>query len=179
MLQTLYSFGKFSSQTYQEVCFLRRQACDARDGMTERRCRTQSIYREERDGAVLPLGNMGQMERSKTLQYASAWRGRSYRRFRLEFPVRLKFQSGSSTREINTVSKDLSLGGLLVRSTLPVPQHTMVSFVLSVHGRQSLRPVYLIGEGEVVRVETATDEPFALAIRCNAPVTELEEYLPT
>jgi hypothetical protein len=122
---------------------------------------------------------MGQMERSKALECPSIWRGRSYRRFRLEFPVRLKFRNGSSITEIDTVSKDLSLGGLLVRSALSLPEHTLVSFVLSVHGSQSLRPVYLIGDGEVVRVETATDEPFALAIRCNAPVTELEEYLPT
>lgn len=122
----------------------------------------------------------GQMERSKTLLEPSLWRGRTYRRFRLEFPVRLKFHSGASSTEIDTVSKDLSLGGLLVRSTLPIPEHTTVSFVLSVHGNESLRPVHLIGEGAVVRVETATaDESFALAIRCNTPVTELEEYLPS
>ena len=123
---------------------------------------------------------MGQMEKSKTLEGPSIWKGRSYRRFRLEFPVRLKFHDGSSTAEIDTVSKDLSLGGLLVRSALPVPEHTQVSFVLSVHGSQSLRPVYLVGDGEVVRVETeSADVPFAVAIRCNAPVTELEEYLPS
>jgi PilZ domain len=110
----------------------------------------------------------------------SVWRGRTYRRFRLEFPVRLKYRNGPSTTEIDTVSKDLSLGGLLVRSAHPVPEHTQVSFVLSVHGSQSLRPVYLVGDGEVVRVETtAVDVPFALAIRCNTPVTELEEYLPS
>jgi hypothetical protein len=123
---------------------------------------------------------MGQMERSNTLQESFARRGRSYRRFRLEFPVRLKFRNGSSTTEIDTVSKDLSVGGLLVRSTQPIPEHTLVSFVLSVHGSQSLRPVYLVGDGEVVRVETTTvDVPFVLAIRCDAPVTELEEYLPS
>lgn len=120
------------------------------------------------------------MEKSKTLQELTVWRGRTYRRFRLEFPVRLRFCDGSSTTEIDTVSKDLSLGGLLVRSTLAIPEHTMVSFVLSVHGNQSLRPVYLIGDGEIVRVEAApVDVAFALAIRCNAPVTELKEYLPS
>jgi hypothetical protein len=123
---------------------------------------------------------MGQIERGKTLYELSTWRGRSYRRFKLEFPVRLKFISGPSSREIDTVSKDLSVGGLLVRSALLVPEHTVVSFVLSVHGSQSLRPVHLIGEGEIVRVETTSmDEQFAIAIRCNAPVTELEEYLPS
>jgi hypothetical protein len=120
------------------------------------------------------------MERSKTLHEPRVWRGRTYRRFRLEFPVRLKFRDGSSTTEIDTVSKDISLGGLLVRSALPIPEHTLVSFVLSVHGNRSLRPVYLVGDGEVVRVETtAMDVAFAMAIRCNATVTELEEYLPS
>ena len=123
---------------------------------------------------------MDPMEGSNTLQEPASWHSRSYRRFRLEFPVRLKFRNGESTKEIDTVSKDLSVGGLLVRSTLLIPEHTAVSIVLSVHGRESLRPVHLVGEGQIVRVEaTATGEPFALAIQCNAPVTELEEYLPS
>lgn len=120
------------------------------------------------------------MEKDTTSEQASSWHGRSYRRFKLEFPVRLKFSCGSTTAEIDTVSSDLSLGGLLVRSAIPVPQYTTVSFVLGVHGVQSLRPVYLGGEGEVVRVETVVPgSSYAMAIRCNTPVTDLREYLPS
>jgi hypothetical protein len=119
------------------------------------------------------------MERMNTLQQSTDWRGRHYRRFRLEFPVRLRFQSGSTTAEIEAVSKNLSVGGLLIRSALPVPQHTAVTFVLSVHGSQSLRPVHLRGEGEIVRVENVEPEgTFMMAVRCDSPVKELEEYLP-
>jgi len=112
-------------------------------------------------------------------QRFSRWSGRSYRRFELEFPVSLKFQIGSTCAEIETVSKNVSIGGLLVRSALPVPEQTPVIFVLSVHGKQSVRPVHLMGEGRIVRVETGDAEgTFVMAVKCNALVTQLQEYLP-
>ena len=91
----------------------------------------------------------------------------------------MRFQRGSTTAEIEAVSKNLSVGGLLIRSLLPVPEHTTVSFVLSVHGRESLRPVHLRGDGEIVRVENVEAEgAYVMAVKCDAPVKELEEYLP-
>ncbi len=118
------------------------------------------------------------MVNDKMVQETPIWHGRTYRRFRLEFPVRLKFNIGFTAAEIEAVSKNLSVGGLLLRSAKPVPQHTSVSFVLSVHGSQSLRPVYLMGEGEIVRVEDGEGEgTFVFAVKCDSPVTELEEYL--
>lgn len=120
------------------------------------------------------------MERLNTEERASNCHGRTYRRFKLEFPVRLKFERGRSTEEVEGVSKNLSIGGLLVRSALPVPQHTLVTFVLSVHGYHSLRPVHLTGGGEVVRVEVAEAEgAYMMAVRCGSPVVELEEFLPS
>lgn len=119
------------------------------------------------------------MDRLETLFRLSDWQGRKYRRFALEFPVRMKFRSGSATAEIEAVSQNVSVGGLLVRSALPIPQHTPVTFILSVHGKQSVRPVHLMGEGEVVRVEGGEAEvTFMMAVKCDAPVTQLEEYLP-
>jgi hypothetical protein len=107
------------------------------------------------------------------------WHGRSYRRFALAFPVRLKYQTESITAEIETVSQNLSIGGLLVRSASPVPQYTTVSFVLSVHGSHAVRPIHLQGEGQVVRIENGQpDGTFVMAVKCNAPVTQLEEFLP-
>ena len=127
-----------------------------------------------------PKEETGRMERVNTIHSSSNLRGRNHRRFKLEFPVRLRFQRGSTTAEIETVSKNLSVDGLLVRSLLPVPEHTAVTFVLSVHGSQSLRPVHLMGEGEIVRVENVEAEgTYVMAVKCDAPVAELEEYLPT
>ncbi len=106
--------------------------------------------------------------------------GRSYRRFKLAFPVRLKYETESKVAEIETVSKNLSLGGLLVRSVRPVPKDTSVSFVLSVHGKHSVRPIHLTGEGQIVRLEDGEAAgTFVLAVKCDAPVAELEEFLPT
>ena len=123
--------------------------------------------------------NLSQMNSIDRFERPLKWHGRNHRRFALAFPVRLKYQTESLSAEIETVSKNLSIGGLLVRSASPVPQHTSVSFVLSVHGRHSVRPIHLQGEGQIVRVETGEAEgTFILAVKCDTPVTQLEEFLP-
>lgn len=108
------------------------------------------------------------------------WQPRNYRRFDLKFAVRLKFQTGPDTAEIDGISKNVSLGGLLVRSACSIPPQTHVTFVLTVHGQHGLRPVRLVGEGEVVRTEPEqVEEGFAFAVRCNSPVSDLQDYLPS
>ena len=108
------------------------------------------------------------------------WQARNYRRFELTFPVRLRYQTGADIAEIDGVSKNVSIGGLLIRSARPIPPPTAVSFVLSVHGKHAVRPVHLMGEGQVVRMELErSNEGFAVAVRCNSPVTDLEDYLPS
>ncbi len=104
--------------------------------------------------------------------------GRIYRRFDLEFPVRMRFQSGADRLEIEGVSKNLSIGGLLVRSTLAIPKHTSVSFMICLHASDGVRPVHLMGEGEVVRLIGGEHEGvFLIAVRCDEPVVHLEEFL--
>jgi hypothetical protein len=91
----------------------------------------------------------------------------------------MKVRSESPATEIEAVSKNVSVGGLLVRSAFMIPQHTAVSFVLSVHGEKAVRPIHLMGEGEIVRVESEeAGTAFVMAVKCKAPVTQLEEYLP-
>jgi hypothetical protein len=107
------------------------------------------------------------------------WKGRKYRRFNLEFPVHMRVQSGAPNSGIEAVSKNVSVGGLLVRSALMIPENSQVTFVLSVHGEDAVRPIHLAGEGEIVRVEGDEDAAtFMLAVMCKTPVTQLEEYLP-
>jgi hypothetical protein len=109
----------------------------------------------------------------------SDWKGRKYRRFNLEFPVLIKIQSDSEATEVEAVSENVSVGGLLVRSTLMIPCNTPVSFILSVHGEHAVRPIHLMGEGDIVRAEgEEAAATFVLAIKCKAPVTQLEVYLP-
>ena len=105
------------------------------------------------------------------------WKGRRYRRFNLEFPVHLKVQSESFTCDIEGMSMNVSVGGLLVRSTKSVPRNSLVTFMLTVHSEQAVRPIHLLGDGEIVRVENQ-DQNFVLAVKCRTPVTQLETYLP-
>lgn len=119
------------------------------------------------------------MNKVEAFQRLSDRRGRNYRRYELEFPVRLRLKLGAGGSEIETVSKNVSIGGLLVRSAQPLPENTSVTFILSVHGKQSLRPVHLLGEGRIVRVEAGDVEgTFAIAVQCDALVTQLEQYFP-
>lgn len=102
---------------------------------------------------------------------------RKYRRFHLEYPVYIKFQTGGSAIEVETISDNLSVGGLLVRSAAIVPEHTTVAFIISVQRQEAAHPIYLEGEGEIVRVESS-GPAFAIAIECKNPITLLVEHLP-
>ena len=119
------------------------------------------------------------MEESKlSNRLTTDWKARSYRRYDLEFPVLLRFQDGGVFAQCEGVSKNLSVGGLLVRSVVPLPLHTPAQFTLIMHGRNAVRPVHIVGEGEVVRVTASvTDGAFLIAVQCKTPVTQLEKHL--
>ena len=104
---------------------------------------------------------------------------RKYRRFDLKYPVRVKFQSGNGTAELDAVSRNVSLGGLLLDTPSQIPPQTPVTFVLTLRGGRSVRPVELAGEGKVVRVQPgALGMGFGVAIECKRPITQIERYLP-
>jgi len=106
-------------------------------------------------------------------------RERKYRRFDLQFPVFLSFPSGGVAHELGAISKNVSLGGLLVEAGDEVPLHTQVSLTMKVVGLSSRRPVRLRGEGEIVRVEPlGPGAGFAIAVECKRPIMEMEDHLP-
>jgi PilZ domain-containing protein len=119
------------------------------------------------------------MDQFGLAQSKAASHDRRYHRFNLEFPVRVKFLMGVANVQIDSVSKNLSIGGLLIRSTIAIPTHTELTFTLSVYGKEAVRPTYLVGEGEVVRIAgDEKEENFLVAVECKVPVAQLEEYLP-
>jgi hypothetical protein len=103
---------------------------------------------------------------------------RRYRRFKLECPVHLLFRSGELVSEADAVSRNVSIAGLLVNCTMLIPQNSAVTFILNLRS-QTLRPVQLMGEGRVVRVERGkTEAEFAIALECKDPISEIESYFP-
>ena len=107
------------------------------------------------------------------------WQVRRYRRFKLNYPVHLLFRFGEQTSEVKAVTRDVCIGGLLLESPVRIPQQSIVNFVISLQ-MPTLRPVELIGEGKVIRVEATTvPAGFAIALECGRPITEIEAYFPT
>lgn len=103
---------------------------------------------------------------------------RKYRRFNLSYPVHVKFRSGTSVSELDAVSRNVSLGGMLLETASCIPERTPVSFVMTLQGGRIVRPIELAGEGQVVRVETGgAPAGFAIAVQCKHPITQIEPYL--
>jgi len=104
---------------------------------------------------------------------------RRYRRFDLRFPVSLSYPWADTVREMETITKNVSVGGLLVTANDQVPLHTTVRLTMDVVGPRFRRPVRLSGEGEVVRVESlGPGAGFAIAVECKRPIEEIEDHLP-
>jgi hypothetical protein len=113
---------------------------------------------------------------SPTPSYPTA---RRYRRFDLQFPVSLSFAADGAPRAIEAISKNVSVGGVLIEAGDQVPLRTQVSLMMNVVGPRSRRPVRLMGEGEVVRVEPAgAGAGFSIAVECRQPIAEIEECFP-
>ena len=105
---------------------------------------------------------------------------RRYPRFKLRYPVHGKFYSGKAVSEFDAVSRDVSIGGLLLETASEIPRHSPVSFTMTIRGGSIVHPIRLAGEGEVVRVEPARHGAwFAIALACKHPIAQIENYLTT
>ncbi len=103
-------------------------------------------------------------------------RKRKYRRFDLQFPVSLSVLSNGAGYELDGVSKNVSLGGVLVQTCDQLPLHTQVSMTMTVVGLSTRRPVRLMGSGEIVRVDPlGPGAGFSIAVECIQPITEMED----
>jgi hypothetical protein len=103
---------------------------------------------------------------------------RKYRRFGLRCAVLVEFSSGSAIREVQTVSKNVSVGGLLLQSPSALPESQPLSFTLTVDGGSMVRPIKFLGEGRVVRVEPhGPSASFTVAVECTHPISQMEDYL--
>jgi hypothetical protein len=103
---------------------------------------------------------------------------RRFQRFDLSYPVHVKFPSGNATAEVDAVTRNISIGGLLLESTRRIPYRSPVEFEITLAGPPISRLFQLGGAGEVVRVEPgATTDRFAIAVVCAQPIYQIEAYL--
>lgn len=106
-------------------------------------------------------------------------RERRHRRFNLQFPVCLSFPAKGQVCELATVSENVSVGGLLVKSDTEIPPLTPVKVTMDLKGPWSQRMVRLVAKGRVVRVEAlGPDAGFAIAVACERAITEMKGHLP-
>lgn len=102
---------------------------------------------------------------------------RKHRRFDLQFPISMSFPTGEIGRELEGITKNVSLGGVLIKVGTEVPIRTKVRLRIDVVGPRSRRPVRLSGEGEVVRVEALEGGvAYRIAVQCDR-LAEIEGYL--
>jgi hypothetical protein len=94
------------------------------------------------------------MEKLNRIAQSSPPQERRHRRFSLQYPVLLKVHSADLMVEFEAVSRNISICGLLLESASMIPQHTPVSFIVTVKANELGHPIQFAGEGRVVRVAT-------------------------
>jgi hypothetical protein len=105
-------------------------------------------------------------------------KARRFRRFNIEYPVLVQYQIGGTTADVEAVTKNVSIGGLLISSAIVIPLHTPVRFRICIRKDKRARCIHLAGEGKIVRVEpTENKGEVAIAVECDVPITHLEETL--
>ena len=98
---------------------------------------------------------------------------RKYRRFNVRYPVHGTFSSGNTVSEFDALSTNISIGGLLMKTASEILPHSLVSFALTIEVGM-VRPIHLVGEGEVVRLEPAlADACFAVAVACKRGIVQI------
>jgi hypothetical protein len=116
------------------------------------------------------------MKQISDISWSSPLQERKHRRFSLQYPVRLQIHSAGSMIEFDAVSRNISIGGLLLETSSMIPQHTPVSFIMTVQSAQVVRPIQFVGVGEVVRVDPKpAARVFAIAVECKRPITRTDD----
>jgi hypothetical protein len=78
---------------------------------------------------------------------------RSHPRFALRCRAKLDFTSAGTGSQLNCVTRNVGIGGLLIESPVSIPKHTAVKFSMTAEGGRMQRSFEFTGSGEVVRVE--------------------------
>ncbi len=116
-----------------------------------------------------------QSREAEPIRYAQQ---RKHRRFDLQFPVCVNFPSDGETHQLKALTKNVSVGGMLLKAASQLPLRTQVRLTIEVNTPWPGRHFRLHAEGEIVRVEElGKQEGFALAIECKRLIEEIGEHL--
>src|SRR6516165_11763809 len=105
-------------------------------------------------------------------------KARRFHRFNIEYPVMVQYQIGGTNAEVEAVTKNVSIGGILIiiSSTIVIPLHAPIKFRICIRQDKAARCIHLAGEGKVVRVERDENKgEVAIAVECDVPITHQEE----
>lgn len=105
----------------------------------------------------------------ETTKSPESARDRMHPRFSLHCPVRLKFEDSGEPHELDTVSRNVSLGGVLLEAPTQVPPGCAVEFIMTIQTRPQ-RVIRLKGSGRVVRAEPGPSGAFRVAVKCTRPI---------
>jgi hypothetical protein len=90
--------------------------------------------------------------------------------------VWVQFPVGDATSTLSTISRNISLGGVLVETEAPIPEDCRVVLTMSLKGEPIVHPLRVTAEGKVVRV-VSENPGFAIGIEFNKPISRIEGLL--
>jgi hypothetical protein len=104
---------------------------------------------------------------------------RRYRRFRLCYPVTIRFEGETRGPELRALSDNISAAGILLETDSAIPQHCVVSFMITVLEHHIVGFIQIVGEGKVVRVEPRSSGPgYTVAVSCKHLLSKRAEFVP-
>jgi hypothetical protein len=96
----------------------------------------------------------------------------------MRYPVQVTFGAGDSVSELEAITSNISLGGMLLEAATSIPTHHYVSFRVAVPETDVVGALQLAGEGQVVRVEShQSGKGFSIAVKCKRPISKLTNIL--
>ena len=99
---------------------------------------------------------------------------RKYRRFNLRCPVLISTSFENSLREVEGITINVSLGGLLLEAPSLASRNNTARFIMSVKSPPVTHPIVLAGTGKIVRV-VRHGTGCVIAIQCASPLAEMDE----
>jgi PilZ domain len=96
---------------------------------------------------------------------------RKHPRFSLRYRIHLKFHSEVGDGESDGITRNLSIGGVLLECPSRIPELCAVYFTIFAEGGQVIWPLAFAGKGKVVRIDPdSTGSGYAIALKCVHPI---------